>query len=88
MRAIRSGGNRSTERFLRFRLVRSGIRGWQVRPKAVSGRPDFYFRRQRLAIFVDGCFWHGCPEHYALPRTRQDFWAAKLREITDRLEKH
>jgi DNA mismatch endonuclease (patch repair protein) len=42
------------------------------------GRPDFIFPAARLAIFVDGCFWHGCPIHGALPRTNRAFWRDKL----------
>lgn len=49
----------------------------------VSGvRPDIVFSRRRLAIFVDGCFWHGCPIHYVRPRSRSEFWSEKLRQNT------
>jgi DNA mismatch endonuclease (patch repair protein) len=41
-------------------------------------RPDFVFRREKVAIFVDGCFWHGCPEHFRRPKSRQKFWDAKI----------
>lgn len=44
----------------------------------ISVRPDFIFRAQRLAIFVDGCFWHGCPEHSKRPATNVEFWEKKL----------
>jgi DNA mismatch endonuclease (patch repair protein) len=43
----------------------------------LPGRPDFVFPKYRLAVFVDGCFWHGCPLHYQAPRTRAAFWSAK-----------
>ena len=43
-----------------------------------SVRPDFVFRKQRLAIFVDGCFWHACPKHSNLPVTNRPFWRKKL----------
>lgn len=45
----------------------------------LPGRPDLVFPRVRLAVFMDGCFWHGCPLHYSAPSTRREFWAAKLR---------
>jgi DNA mismatch endonuclease Vsr len=45
---------------------------------ALPGKPDFYFSGQRLAVFVDGCFWHGCPRCGHLPKTNSEFWAAKL----------
>jgi DNA mismatch endonuclease, patch repair protein len=44
----------------------------------LPGRPDLVFVRQRLAVFVDSCFWHWCPKHGTLPKTRADFWRAKL----------
>lgn len=42
------------------------------------GRPDFVFGNSSVAVFVHGCQWHGCPDHYARPRTRSEFWALKL----------
>jgi DNA mismatch endonuclease (patch repair protein) len=42
------------------------------------GKPDFIFHRERVAIFVDGCFWHGCPTHYKAPSTRSSFWRTKV----------
>jgi len=50
----------------------------------LPGHPDFVIRDQRLAVFVDGCFWHGCPVHYMAPSTRFEFWCAKLDENADR----
>lgn len=41
-------------------------------------RPDLVFRRERVAVFVDGCFWHACPKHGSLPRANRDFWKRKL----------
>lgn len=56
------------------------------------GRPDFIFPVKKVAVFVDGCFWHGCPEHYQAPITRADFWRTKIeknrardRHVTDEL---
>ncbi len=46
----------------------------------LPGRPDFVFVKQRAAIFVDGCFWHGCPIHYSAPQTREQFWKDKLKK--------
>ena len=47
-------------------------------PSTDSVRPDFVFRKQRLVLFVDGCFWHGCPAHYTRPKARRAFWDAKI----------
>jgi DNA mismatch endonuclease (patch repair protein) len=78
MRAIRSTGNRSTELLLRLLLVRHGIRGWKIRPKGFLGTPDFVFNDVRLVIFVDGCYWHGCPKCGHIPKTNTEYWTAKI----------
>ena len=48
------------------------------RQRRVSVRPDFLFRKQRVAVFVDGCFWHGCPLHCKRPAANAEFWDRKL----------
>lgn len=77
MALIRGKGNASTELRLVAALRAAGIRGWR-RGSRLPGRPDFTFAAIRLAVFVDGCFWHGCPRHHRLPRTRRAFWKAKV----------
>lgn len=52
--------------------------------KTPIGRPDVVFSEQKVAVFIDGCFWHGCPRHYSRPRTREAFWQAKLLENVQR----
>jgi DNA mismatch endonuclease (patch repair protein) len=47
-------------------------------------RPDIVFTRQRLAVFVDGCFWHGCPEHCVMPKANRLFWRRKLERNIER----
>jgi DNA mismatch endonuclease, patch repair protein len=78
MRAITSRGNRTTEARLRSMLVRAGVRGWRIRPSGISGTPDFVFREARVVVFVDGCFWHGCPRCGHIPRTNAKYWTAKI----------
>lgn len=78
MSRIRSKGNRSTERKLRSSLVGAGVSGFKLHPKSLIGRPDFVFPDQKLAVFVDGCFWHGCPDCYIRPQTSQAYWDEKL----------
>ena len=78
MAAIRSRGNRSTELTFAAFLRCKRFRGWTVHSKEVVGRPDFYFRMRRVAVFVDGCFWHGCPKCYQAPRQNAEFWARKI----------
>ena len=78
MAAIRGEGNFSTEQRLRMCLVRAGLRGWLVRPQNLPGKPDFFFPVASLAVFVDGCFWHGCPNCSRIPKTRRPFWSLKI----------
>src|SRR5689334_19052347 len=62
---------------LRRELWRSGLR-YRKHYKVEGLRPDIVFPSKRVAIFVDGCFWHGCPNHYVPPSAGSEFWAAKL----------
>jgi len=45
---------------------------------AIAGKPDFVFPERKLALFVDGCFWHGCSEHGTVPSGNRAFWKQKL----------
>ncbi len=78
MSRIRGKHNKTTETTFRMALVRLGIKKWQMHADTLPGRPDFVFRAARLAVFVDGCFWHGCPKCGHIPNTRRPFWAAKI----------
>jgi len=86
MSRVKGRGNRATElRLIEiFRLYK--ITGWR-RNAEVFGRPDFAFKTGRVAVFVDGCFWHDCPIHGGLPKTNRRFWREKLRrnKARDRL---
>jgi DNA mismatch endonuclease, patch repair protein len=77
MAAIRSSGNKVTELKLASIFRSHGIKGWR-RHKSMPGKPDFIFLRQRLAVFVDGCFWHGCRWHCRLPKSRCGYWTPKI----------
>jgi len=77
MSRIRSRGNDETELAL-IRIFRShNIIGWR-RNWPLEGKPDFVFPRERVAIFADGCFWHGCPIHGTQPASNQAYWRPKL----------
>jgi len=78
MAAIKSKGNKDTELRLIEVFRRQGIRGWR-RHLDLPGRPDFTFLRERLVVFVDGCFWHGCPKHGRKPASNAGYWLPKLR---------
>jgi DNA mismatch endonuclease (patch repair protein) len=77
MARIRGNGNKDTELRLMqiFRAAR--ITGWRRGSKLI-GKPDFVFPKLKTAVFVDGCFWHGCSKHATWPKTRAAFWLAKI----------
>lgn len=94
MSRIRGEGNRSTELRLIAIFKSFAISGWR-RKQPLPGRPDFVFPKHRIAIFVDGCFWHGCPLHASQPATNRAFWGEKLdknkardRLVTRKLKKN
>jgi DNA mismatch endonuclease, patch repair protein len=77
MSRIRGSGNKDTELAL-IKLFRSeAITGWRRRTP-VFGKPDFVFPTLRVAMFVDGCFWHGCPRHATEPKNNAPFWRKKF----------
>jgi len=79
------------ERALRSELHRRGLRFRVDAPVSVEGRsprPDVIFPRHRVAVFVDGCFWHGCPDHSAAPRQNQAYWGPKIARNIERDEEH
>lgn len=77
MSRIRSHGNKGTELEMIRVFRRHGITGWR-RHQPIFGKPDFVFRQLKLAVFMDGCFWHGCPKHSNMPATNREFWRKKL----------
>lgn len=68
---------------LRSALHRRGVR-FRLHRRDLPGRPDIIVVRLRLAIFVDGCFWHACPVHYVPPKSNAEWWASKLAANVDR----
>ena len=76
MSSIRSKGNKSTEMKLISIFKSIGIKGWR-RNYNVKGHPDFVFMKQKIAIFVDGCFWHGHNCRNTTPKTNTEYWDKK-----------
>lgn len=82
MARIRGSGNKDTELRLMALFREHKITGWRRNRRAVFGRPDFVFPKERVAVFVDGCFWHrhpGCRFAY-VPKSRLDFWLRKFEQ--------
>ena len=77
MRAVRSRGNKDTELALAGFFRRHRVVGWR-RNRSLFGKPDFLFPKLRVAVFVDGCFWHLCPKHSSIPANNRGYWKKKL----------
>ncbi len=77
MSRVRGGGNKETEIALLKLLRKYKVSGWRRNFPQV-GKPDFAFPKNRIAVFVDGCFWHGCPRHSSQPANNRSFWKKKL----------
>jgi len=75
--------NTKPELLLRSALWQKGLR-YRVHHSVGNVRPDIVFIAKKVAIFVDGCQWHGCPEHYVYPRTNREFWDDKLKKNVER----
>ncbi len=84
MSKIRARGNLSTEVKFKVLLRESKIKGWRTHYNRLPGIPDFVFPKSRVAIFLDGCFWHGCPSCFIAPVTNADYWNDKIRSNKER----
>ena len=76
MSGLRTAGT-GPELALRQELHRRGLR-YRVNVRNLPGCPDIALTRARIAVFVDGCFWHGCPEHAVAPKANAEWWRSKL----------
>ena len=92
MSKVKSTKNKSTELRLIEEFKRLRITGWRRQVKIV-GKPDFLFRRLRVAVFADGCFWHGHDCRNTKPKDHADYWRVKIERnrardlaVTERLE--
>ncbi len=77
MARVKSKGNKSTELKFIDALRAWSISGWRCRID-VLGKPDFVFSKEKIAMFIDGCFWHGCSKHCRLPATNVQYWVDKI----------
>jgi len=77
MAQVKSIGCKSTEKRLIVVLRESKIVGWR-RNYPLFGKPDFAFPRKKVAVFVDGCFWHGHPQKCRVPATNREYWMNKI----------
>jgi DNA mismatch endonuclease (patch repair protein) len=68
---------------LRRQLHAAGLR-FRLHLRTLPGTPDIVLTRARIAVFIDGCFWHGCPVHAVVPKHNREWWIDKLRGNTER----
>lgn len=80
------GRNTKPEIILRKLLFSKGYRGYRINTKLI-GKPDVVYNKYRVAIFVDGCFWHKCPKCFQKPETNEKFWNEKISANVKRDEK-
>ena len=79
MQAVKGRGTKPEKRLWAV-LAGMGLKGWKKNAETITGKPDVVFLRQRVAVFIDGCFWHGCPDcHRKLPETNRDYWERKIK---------
>jgi len=79
MQAVKGKGTR-LEKSLFSMLAGMGLRGWKKNVDSIMGKPDVAFVSQHVAIFIDGCFWHGCPRcQRKLPKTNRQYWKRKIK---------
>lgn len=76
------GKNTKPELLLRNELWKRGFR-YRIKNN-LPGKPDLVFARHKMVVFVDGCFWHKCPNHFTLPKTNTDFWSEKINKNVER----
>ncbi len=79
------GKNTKPEIVLRKALFKEGLRGYRINRVTLPGSPDIIYTRKKIAIFVNGCFWHRCPYCYPpIPKTHVDFWSNKFTKNIER----
>lgn len=80
------GADTGPELLLRSFVHKAGLRyAINVRPEEdINTRADLVFRLAKVAVYVHGCFWHGCPKHYVLPKSNKRYWAEKVRRNRER----
>lgn len=92
MAAVKSEGTKLERQFFEPLLERD-FGAFEFHADDLTGKPDLVERSARIAIFLDSCFWHGCPEHLRMPESNRDYWEKKIgrnkrrdRKVTNELE--
>lgn len=78
MQAVKGKGTKLERRLFAI-LIRMKLSGWKKNVASLPGKPDVVFEQKKVVIFVDGCFWHGCPRcRRTLPETNNEYWVNKI----------
>ncbi|MHB0989369.1 MAG: very short patch repair endonuclease [Bellilinea sp.] len=86
MRSVKGKGTYPERRFFAM-LAGMGCRGWRKNVKELYGKPDVVFFNNKIAIFIDGCFWHGCPIcERKIPVTNHEYWEHKVKRNVELAE--
>lgn len=77
--------NTKPELILRKALWSKGLKGYRLHPKKIPGKPDIVYNRKKVAIFVNGCYWHRCPKcDLPVPKSNSEFWRRKFSKNKER----
>lgn len=88
MQAVKGKGTKLEKRLWAM-LAGMGLKGWKKNADTITGKPDVVFTSQRVAVFIDGCFWHGCPHcHRKLPKTNCEYWERKIKRNVELAQLH
>jgi DNA mismatch endonuclease (patch repair protein) len=88
MQAVKGKGTKLEKRLWAI-FAAMGLKGWKKNPGNIAGKPDVVFAKQRVAVFMDGCFWHGCPHcRRKLPQTNREYWEKKIKRNVELAQLH
>lgn len=88
MQAVKGKGTKLEKRLFSM-LTGMSLKGWKKNASNVTGKPDVIFVDQKVVIFVDGCFWHGCPVcQRKLPQTNREYWERKIARNVELAKSH
>ena len=88
MQAVKGKGTKLEKRLWAM-LVGMGLKGWKKNADTITGKPDVVFTSQRVAVFIDGCFWHGCPHcRRKMPKTNYEYWQRKIKRNVELAQLH
>jgi DNA mismatch endonuclease (patch repair protein) len=88
MQAVKGKGTKLEKRLWAM-LAGMRVRGWKKNVDTVTGKPDIVFPNQRVVVFIDGCFWHGCPHcGRKLPQTNREYWERKIKRNIELAQAH